>query len=283
MEWGDVVLELNASDERGIGVVRGKIRQFVQHRAILPAHVFKVVILDEADAMTTHAQEGLRRLMDKYGTTTRFALACNSASHISESIQSRCVVLRYRSIADAEMRARLLHIAAQEKVRVDEPGLQALLFTAQGDLRQAINTMQAVANGLGDVTVENVHKIADQPRRAVMVAVVQACDQGNARTACALLQKIWRAGYAPIDILNTLSKAALSAPSLSLHSRIRFAKLIGQAHVRASAGLASPLQLSALLATLASPPTTIGTGAAASSVTAAGGASAGPGAGASGK
>lgn len=97
----DAVLELNASDDRGIDVIRGKIKSFAQRRVTLPPGRHKLVILDEADSMTSAAQQALRRTMEIYSHTTRFALACNNSTKIIEPIQSRCAVLRYSRLSNA--------------------------------------------------------------------------------------------------------------------------------------------------------------------------------------
>lgn len=111
------VLELNASDERGIDVVRNKIKSFAQRKVTLPPGRHKIIILDEADSMTAGAQQALRRTMEIYSNTTRFALACNMSNKIIEPIQSRCAILRYSKLNDAEVLKRLKEICDMESVR----------------------------------------------------------------------------------------------------------------------------------------------------------------------
>lgn len=255
MKLKDVVLELNASDARGIDVVRGKIRQFAQKKTTLPANRQKIVILDEADAMTEQAQHGLRRLMDKFCATTRFALACNTVKKIIDSLQSRCVSLRFLPLSDAEVQSRTLEIARQERIpdkNMTADGVGALLFTAQGDLRQAINNLQAVSNGLGLVNAENVYKIADQPPPTLLTAVLTSCVKGDAKAAANKLSQIWKMGYAGIDIVSTLHKVCISSNNMEPRAKQRFVLEISKMHVRVSAGLSSLLQLHGLVATLSS-------------------------------
>lgn len=111
------MLELNASDERGIDVVRNRIKMFAQKKVSLAPGRHKLVILDEADSMTTGAQQALRRTMEIYSNTTRFAFACNQSNKIIEPIQSRCAILRYARLSDKELLQRLLEICEIEKVR----------------------------------------------------------------------------------------------------------------------------------------------------------------------
>lgn len=174
------VLELNASDERGIDVVRGKIKMFAQHKVggctcvsaramcltpednahihyadivimhsqvTLPPGRHKIVILDEADSMTSSAQQAMRRTMELYSATTRFALACNNSSEIIEPIQSRCAILRFTKLSDQDLLERLQDICKKEDVKYELPGLEAIIFTADGDLRSGINALQSTASG----------------------------------------------------------------------------------------------------------------------------------------
>lgn len=130
------VLELNASDDRGIEVVRGRIKAFAQKKVTLPPGRHKIIVLDEADAMTEGAQQAMRRTMEIYSSTTRFALACNLSEKIIEPIQSRCAVLRYSKLTEQQVTKRLLDVLEMEKATYNESGLEALVFTAEGDMRQ---------------------------------------------------------------------------------------------------------------------------------------------------
>ncbi|CAN1184312.1 Replication factor C subunit 2 [Linum perenne] len=114
--YKDAVLELNASDDRGIDVVRNKIKMFAQMKLTLPPGRHKIVILDEADSMTSGAQQALRRTMEIYSSTTRFALACNTSSKVIEPIQSRCAVVRFSRLSDQEILGRLMVVVDAEKV-----------------------------------------------------------------------------------------------------------------------------------------------------------------------
>lgn len=114
--YKEAVLELNASDDRGIDVVRNKIKMFAQKKVTLEPGRHKIIILDEADSMTSSAQQALRRTIEIYSNSTRFALACNQSNKIIEAIQSRCAILRYTRLTDAEVLRRLLEVCEAEKV-----------------------------------------------------------------------------------------------------------------------------------------------------------------------
>ena len=124
-------MELNASNDRGIETVRNKIKMFAQQKVTLPQGRHKIIVLDEADSMTESAQQALRRTMELYSSTTRFALACNSSEKIIEPIQSRCAMLRYSKLTDAQVLAKVLAVCEAEGVDHSEDGLEAVVFTAQ--------------------------------------------------------------------------------------------------------------------------------------------------------
>ena len=108
------VLEMNASDERGIEVVRDKIKGFAHQKVNVPPGMHKIIILDEADSLTASAQQALRMVMTEFSSTTRFALACNDSSKLIEPIQSRCAIVRFTKLSDIEMQRRLLQIVDME-------------------------------------------------------------------------------------------------------------------------------------------------------------------------
>src|SRR3989339_275433 len=132
-------LELNASDSRGIDVVRGEIKDF--SRTLAFNTNFKIIFLDESDALTQDAQQALRRTMEKFARTCRFVLSCNYSSRIIEPIQSRCVVFRFKPLGSKEMIARLKEIAEKEGAKIDEKALDAIIYVSMGDMRKAINVL----------------------------------------------------------------------------------------------------------------------------------------------
>mmetsp|Transcript_1741 Transcript_1741/g.4047 ORF Transcript_1741/g.4047 Transcript_1741/m.4047 type:complete len:320 (-) Transcript_1741:276-1235(-) len=244
------VLELNASDDRGIDVVRNKIKMFAQKKVTLPKGRHKIIILDEADSMTASAQQALRRTMELYSSSTRFALACNISSKIIEPIQSRCAILRYSKLNDMQVLKRLKEVMAREKITgYTKKGLGALIFTAQGDMRNALNNLQSTVAGFGQVTEENVYKVADQPHPVVMQKILALCSEGNLLKAIELIEGIWARGYSAIDIIGTLFRVAKTA-DIPPKVLLGFVKEIGYTHMRISDGLDTKLQITGLLSRL---------------------------------
>ncbi|KAL1926333.1 hypothetical protein VTP01DRAFT_5854 [Rhizomucor pusillus] len=248
--YKDAVLELNASDDRGIEVVRSRIKAFAQKKVTLPPGRHKIIILDEADSMTGGAQQALRRTMEIYSNTTRFALACNQSTKIIEPIQSRCAVLRYTKLTDAQVLSRLLEICKRENVKYSDEGLEALIFTADGDMRQAINNLQSTHYGFGYVNAENVFKVCDQPHPVLVQHILQSCAEGNVTEADRLMRELYDSGYASLDIITTVFRVIKSFDKLDEALRLDFLKEIGFTHMRILDGHQSLVQLSGLIARL---------------------------------
>lgn len=245
----NAVLELNASNERGIDVVREKIKMFAQSKVTLPSGKQKIIILDEADSMTSGAQQALRRTMEIYSQTTRFALACNTSEKIIEPIQSRCACIRYGKLRDDQIRAKLEAICTAEKVRRTDDGLKAIMFTAQGDLRQAINNLQSAHNGFGLVNSENVFKVCDEPHPVVIKEMIGHCVKGSFAEAYKVISDLHKAGYSPEDIITNVFKVVKSY-EMPEYTKLEYIKQIGLTHMRIAKGVGSLLQLSALVARL---------------------------------
>lgn len=156
-------LELNASDERGIDVVRGRIKDFARTVSLGDAS-FKLIFLDESDALTADAQQALRRTMETYSRATRFILSCNYSSKIIEPIQSRCAIYRFLQLQESDVKKMLEYIAKEEGLKVDEDAYNAVFYVSEGDLRKSINILQGCAIHGSHITSEGVHKISSKAR-----------------------------------------------------------------------------------------------------------------------
>lgn len=247
--YKEAVLELNASNERGIDVVRNKIKMFAQKKVTLPKGRHKIVILDEADSMTEGAQQALRRTMEIYSNTTRFALACNTSEKIIEPIQSRCAMLRFTKLSDGQVLAKLIELCQREQVSYEEEGLEAIVFTAQGDMRQALNNLQSTAQGFGTIAGANVLKVCDEPHPMLIQDMLQHCTQNDIHKAYKILTKLWRLGYASEDIIGNIFRVCKRL-NVDENIKLNFIKEIGVTHMKVVDGLNSFLQLTSLLAKL---------------------------------
>jgi len=270
------VLELNASDARGIDVVRNTIKSFAMNKVTLPPGRHKIIILDEADSMTAAAQQALRRTMEMFSATTRFCLACNISTKIIEAIQSRAAILRYSRLSHEQVLECLLRVCRAEDITYTEPGLEAILFTAEGDMRHALNNLQAAhhltrhpsqkedddnddddktATAGGMITAEVVYKVCDQPHPQIVAGIIDSCRRGDPQTAVRTMQsQLVRLGYATSDIIGTLFKVVKAHAQLPEALKLEYLREIGFCHLRIADGVNSPLQLYGLLARLSSIP-----------------------------
>ncbi|CCW66004.1 unnamed protein product [Phytomonas sp. Hart1] len=258
----DAVLELNASDERGLDVVRERIKLFAQTKKTLPGGgqngdpaggiaLHKIVLLDEADSMTPAAQQALRRTMELYSATTRFAFACNQSSKIIEPIQSRCAIVRFEKLANLDILKRLMHVIQAEKVQYTDDGLEALLYLAEGDLRQAMNALQATHTGYAMVNAENVFKVCDQPHPVLVENILTAClTKKDLAEAHREATRLLRRGYAPADVISTFFRVAQMKVQMFSNEvqQLEVLKIIGETTMRIAEGVGTPLQLASMLA-----------------------------------
>jgi replication factor C subunit 2/4 len=251
-QYKDAVLELNASDERGIDVVRDDIKTFAKKKIMLPPGCHKIIILDEADHMTGSAQQALRRIMEVYSETTRFALACNSIDSIIEPIQSRCAVLRFRRLSNEQIKKRLCEVLTLENAQYDDAGLDAVIFTADGDMRQALNNSQSTVCGFGVLNADNVYRVCDMPQPHQIKVILEECIQGNNRAAQEALKKLIDSGFSSIDIVTTFFKVVKNYNELEETLQLGLVKIIGTSHIGILNGQDSYLQLSAMIARLCS-------------------------------
>jgi replication factor C subunit 2/4 len=244
----EAVLELNASDSRGIDVVRSKIKSFAQKKVNLPPGRHKIIILDEADSMTKGAQQALRRTMELYSKTTRFALACNISSKIIEPIQSRCAIVRFTRLEDKHVVRRVREVLELEQIAAfDLPGIEAITFTAQGDMRTALNNLQSTYAGTGSITADHVFQVVDQPNPRIVLDMLQLCHEGQLRKAIEMLEVLHSDGYASADIVTNMFKLVKNTP-IPDGKKANFIREIGMTQLRVTDGCDSLLQLTALLA-----------------------------------
>eukprot|EP00301_Raphidiophrys_heterophryoidea_P016668 c26283_g1_i1.p1 GENE.c26283_g1_i1~~c26283_g1_i1.p1 ORF type:complete len:330 (+),score=79.98 c26283_g1_i1:2-991(+) len=246
----DAILELNASDDRGIDVVRNKIKMFAQKKVTLPEGRHKIIILDEADSMVEGAQQALRRTMEMYSSSTRFALAANQSSKIIEPIQSRCAILRYSKLTDAQLLQRLIQVIEAEHISYTQGGLEAIVFTSDGDMRQALNNLQSTASGFGHVTEENVFKVCDQPHPQKIKAMLRACAKGDLEVGLGHMRELWGQGYDSSDIIGTMFRVVKYSDDIPEDRKLIFIKEIGLTHMRIVEGAGTFVQLTSLLGRL---------------------------------
>ncbi|MCX6774618.1 MAG: replication factor C small subunit, partial [DPANN group archaeon] len=237
-------------DERGIDVVRVKIKDFARTRAVENVP-FKVIYLDEADALTREAQDALRRIMEDYTQTVRFVLSCNYSSKIIPPIQSRCAIFRFKPLAKEIIDAILQKVAQTEGLNVDKEALDLIYEAAEGDMRKAHNLMQAcaaISPEINHITVSQVVSFAE-PKEVELV--VKSALNGKFVDAKKILTDVMvKHGLSGIDMIKQIQKEAQEL-QIDERVKIRMIKACGEAEFRMVEGSNEFIQLAALLAEFA--------------------------------
>lgn len=242
-------LELNASDERGIDVVRSTIKEFA--RTLAFDSDFKIIFLDESDALTADAQQALRRTMEKYTKTCRFILSCNYSSRIIEPIQSRCVIFRFRGLSAKDIGGRLDYVAKGEGIKLSEDGKKAVIYVAEGDMRKAINILQASAALDEKVGEKAVFNVASRAKPEEIEQMLKLALKGNFLEARENLNKLlYEHGMSGEDVVLQLYREIIDMDEESIPSKtkIELLDIIGEYNFRIVEGANERIQLEALLA-----------------------------------
>jgi replication factor C small subunit len=249
-EWRKNTLELNASDERGIKMVRERVKEFAASIKLADDKEFgkpKIIILDEADEMTSEAQTALRRIIEDSARTTRFIIICNYLSQIIEPIQSRCVVFRFTRLPKEDVIDHLKMICEQQKVKYEEKALARIYEATGGDLRHSINIMQAAA-GMGSVSVASVTAAIGLSGRARVGEVLRLAISGRFNDSRAKLLELTQIyGMSEGDFMKYANEEAYE---MRIEKPEEFAAIMAEYDYRLAAGAHPEIQLSALLAQL---------------------------------
>ncbi len=244
------LMELNASDERGINVVRETIKTFARTRSIGEVS-FKILILDEADNMTSDAQQALRRTMERYTETARFILIANYSGKIIEPIQSRCAPFRFTYLQREDVVKRIRYICEKEGVKALDDGVEAILGIGEGDLRRTVNVLQTAASVGKPIDAETVYSVvgrANPYNVREMMALALKGDFIGARDK--LREMILKYGLAGSDITRQVHSEIFRL-GIPEKWKIKIADVLGEIDFRLVQGSDEEIQLSALLARLA--------------------------------
>lgn len=246
-DWKTNFHELNASDERGIDIVRGKIKEFAR-TAPMGMKSFKIIFLDEADALTSDAQSALRRTMERYANTCRFVLSCNYSSKIIEPIQSRCAVFRFRPLNEADVKKYLSFIAKEESLTIKDDGLSALVYVSQGDLRKAVNSLQVSASLSSKIDADTVYQAASTARPEIITELIETCIKGDFMKGRGILDDLLISqGLSGEDIIRQIHKSLIDLP-IKDSLKIELIDRVGETEFRLVEGSNDRIQLESLLA-----------------------------------
>jgi replication factor C small subunit len=245
--WKQNLNELNASDERGIGIIRGKIKNFAR-TAPIGKTPFKIIFLDEADSLTSDAQAALRRTIEKYTHICRFVLSVNYSSKIIEPIQSRCTVFRFHPLKAEDIKKYIRKIASNEKLEVTPDGLETIIFISRGDLRKAINLLQVGATVNKKITAELLYQTSSTARPKDVKNLINTALEGNFMTARnKLYELLLKYGLSGEDIIKQIHQTIFDL-AIPDETKVRLVDKTGETEFRIIEGSNEQIQLEALLA-----------------------------------
>ena len=246
--WRGNFIELNASDERGIDVVRGKIKEFARTAPI--GAEFKIIFMDEADALTSDAQAALRRTMEKYSGICRFILSCNYSSKIIDPIQSRCAVMRFKPLTTDDIRGFLTRIVTEENVDIDPDALEGLVRIAHGDMRRAVNSLQVAASLGRRIDLDLVYQTAGMANPDAVKAMMETALGGNFIQARNQLDDLMVTnGLSGQDVVKQIHSSIFDL-GVSDYDKVKMVDKCGEVEFRIVEGSNDRIQLEVFLAYL---------------------------------
>lgn len=209
-----MVLDINASEERGIEIVRNKIRDFICTKAIFlqeKSSTFKLVILDEADAMTYDAQAMLVSFIERYSVNVRFCLICNYIKKISQAIQSRCTTFKFSPLSKANMVEKINDVVKQNKIKISPDGIDTLIKTSKGDMRKVLNVLQVTSMGNANITSKSITSCIGYPTPDDMTYIYKQLTTGTFNNCLNNIENmVEKNGYAISDIISELTDIVIS-------------------------------------------------------------------------
>lgn len=248
--WRNSFLELNASDERGIDTIRNRVKDYARTRPVGEVP-YKLIYLDESDALTSQAQHALRRTMERYSETCRFILACNYSSKIIEPVQSRCAVFRFKRLAEAGVQEVLERIAENEDLKLKDDGIEAIIYVSGGDMRRAINVLQAASALDEEIDEETVYQVSARASpEEVQEMMDLALDGEFEKARKKLMNLLIDQGLAGDDVLEQLHSEIFNL-DIPDPMKVKLIDRLGELDFRLVEGANERIQLEAALAHLA--------------------------------
>jgi len=237
------VLELNASDDRGLSIINNTILPFCKKKINNKYH--KLVILDEADSITNKAQNLLSNIIAEYRKNTRFVFICNDCTQITESIQSRCMIIKYGRLSKENLISKIKTICEIEKILYTEDAILELLYLSDYDIRQIINNLECIYYSYKTLTIENINKIIDQPKPIYIEKILFNCINGNLFESINTITELYNKGYTPNDILLTFMKCLIEKKIAVLNDEtlLKIYEIISLSYIRVNGGNDTLLQL----------------------------------------
>ncbi len=247
--WQENVLELNASDERGIDVVRDKIKNFAR---TVPNKGFKIIYLDESDALTSSAQQALRRIMEEYSSITRFILSCNYISKIIDPIQSRCAVFRFRKLKNEEVLKIVDKVSIKEELKLSKKAKEALVEISSGDARRVVNVLQSCSVISKDIDEKLIYSMVGIVEPKELKSIIEKAIDGRFfRAKSQLEDMIYKYGLSGYDLVKQIGNVLQEIKDDENQELIKKAyQYLGDIEYRLNEGCSTEIQINSFLALL---------------------------------
>jgi len=204
-KYNDYVLELNASDDRGLTIINNTIYPFCKKKIDNKLN-YKLIILDEADSITQKAQNVLSNIISEFRENTRFVFICNDYTQIIESIQSKCMIIKYPKINSNNLFIKIKNICECENIQYTDNGINKLIFVSDNDIRQLINNLECIYYSFGTLNEENIYKFIDKPKTFYISEILKYCFEKKFEKTIETVKNLYHKGYTPNDILLTFMK-----------------------------------------------------------------------------
>jgi replication factor C subunit 2/4 len=241
--YNDYVLELNASDDRGLSIINNTIYPFCKKK--IQSDKRKLVILDEADSITPKAQNLLSNIISEFRNNTRIVFICNDCTQIIESIQSRCMIIKYPRITSLNLYKKIESICILENVQYTQESINTLLFVSDNDIRQSINNLECIYYSFNNLTNDNIYKLIDNPKSYYIYEILKNCIDNDYPKTIEVVKNLYNKGYTPNDILLTFMKYLFENNNINIdyNIKIKIYEIISLCYIRVNSGIDTLLQL----------------------------------------
>lgn len=245
-KYSDYVLELNASDDRGLIIINNTIHPFCKKK-IDKNYNYKLIILDEADSITHKAQNLLSNIISEFRKNTRFVFICNDYTQIIESIQSKCMIIKYPKINVNNLFIKIKNICEIEKIEYTDEGINTLIFVSDQDIRQLINNLECIYYSFGKLNEENIYKFIDKPKTFYIKEILNACFDKDFPKAIITIKNLYYKGYTPNDILLTFMKYLFEYDNkeinLNEETKLKLYEIVSLSYILVNSEIDTLLQL----------------------------------------
>jgi len=244
-KYNDYVLELNASDDRGLSIINNTIYPFCKKKISNDFINYKLVILDEADSITSKAQNLLSNLISKFKHNTRIVFICNDCNKIIESIQSRCIIIKYPKINNNNLFTKIEYICKNENILYTSESINTLISVSDFDIRQIINNLECIYYSFNELTNDNIYKFIDKPKPYYISLILKYCIEKNYSETINIIKYLYNKGYIPNDIFLIFMKYLFenNISDISEEQKLKIYEIFSLCYIRINDGMDTLLQL----------------------------------------